>query len=183
MRTLISLLLLLVALPAAADVYRWVDADGVVHYSDKAPSPDAKPTKLPSLQSFNPQALTAGQSLSGDAAPSGGAAPGYRPVITSPGADETLRENVTQVTISVAASPPNQSDKLVYYVDGSAQGSPTTSTSMTIDNVERGTHTAAVAAVDSQGKEYARSATVTFHMKQPVVQQNRPNAPKPKKPK
>lgn len=38
------LLLMLVPLPALAqaDLYRWVDADGKVHYSDQLPPPDAR---------------------------------------------------------------------------------------------------------------------------------------------
>jgi len=170
MRKLIPLLLLLTALPAAADVYRWVDADGVVHYSDNPPSPDAKPTALPKLQSFNPQALMNGQSLSGETPAAHPESSGYRPQITSPAADETIRDNVTQITVSVAAPPPNRGDLLVYYIDGSRYGGPTAATSMTIDNVERGTHSVAVAAVDRQGHEYSRSPTVTFYMKQPIVQ-------------
>lgn len=33
----------------AEGVYKWEDANGVVHYSSKSPSPDAKPAELPRI--------------------------------------------------------------------------------------------------------------------------------------
>lgn len=41
-----ALMLLLAAASAQAQVYRWVDASGRVHYSNDAPPPGAKATKL-----------------------------------------------------------------------------------------------------------------------------------------
>lgn len=45
MRTLVLLLLLLAA-PAHAQVYRWIDARGTVHYSNTPPPPEVKATTL-----------------------------------------------------------------------------------------------------------------------------------------
>jgi hypothetical protein len=44
MKRIVPLLLLLCATPAAAQVYRWVDAKGTVHYSNAAPPKGAKAT-------------------------------------------------------------------------------------------------------------------------------------------
>jgi hypothetical protein len=44
MKRIAPLLLLLCATSAAAQVYRWVDAKGTVHYSNAAPPKDAKAT-------------------------------------------------------------------------------------------------------------------------------------------
>ena len=49
------------------------------------------------------------------------------------------------------------------------QGEPSTSTSFSFTNVDRGTHTLAVAVVDGDGKELIRSATTTFHMLRAAV--------------
>src|SRR5258705_12758765 len=38
--------ILFLALPAAADVYRWVDEKGTVHYSNEAPPKGVKATKV-----------------------------------------------------------------------------------------------------------------------------------------
>jgi arsenate reductase-like glutaredoxin family protein len=44
-RTTVFLLALLMAFPAIAEVYRWTDAQGGVHYSDSPPPPSAKKLK------------------------------------------------------------------------------------------------------------------------------------------
>jgi hypothetical protein len=46
MRALICLLLALASASAAAQVYRWVDAKGTVHYSDEKPPPETKATQV-----------------------------------------------------------------------------------------------------------------------------------------
>ena len=45
--SLVALGLLALAVPASADLYKWVDAEGKVHYSDQPPPPNAKPQKAP----------------------------------------------------------------------------------------------------------------------------------------
>jgi hypothetical protein len=42
MKRLVTLALLLVALPASAVLYKWVDKDGKVHYSDQPPPESAR---------------------------------------------------------------------------------------------------------------------------------------------
>jgi len=42
----LACLILLAALPAAAEVYRWVDEKGTVHYSNEAPPKGVKATKV-----------------------------------------------------------------------------------------------------------------------------------------
>lgn len=37
------------SIPPKSDVYRWLDKDGVVHFSTTKPSPDAKPADLPPI--------------------------------------------------------------------------------------------------------------------------------------
>ena len=58
MRTLAFTLLLLVCslAVAATTVYRWVDEDGVVHYSDQ-PHPNAEKLQVHAAQSYKPSAL------------------------------------------------------------------------------------------------------------------------------
>ena len=42
MKRVLTLALLLAALPASAVMYKWVDQDGKVHYSDQPPPDGAK---------------------------------------------------------------------------------------------------------------------------------------------
>ena len=51
-----TLLLALCSVPLAATVYRWVDDDGVVPYSDQ-PHPNAEKMQVNAAESYKPSAL------------------------------------------------------------------------------------------------------------------------------
>lgn len=170
------LLLLSTATQAADAVYRWVDKDGVVHYSAQPPNKDAKPAALPPLQTYShksgPQNLPDGAALAQSAAPTTPeAAPPPELRITGPAPDEVFRDPQGLVPVAVSVKPfmPMEGG-LVFYLDGSAQNSkPWASTSYTLVGVERGEHRVAVALVDRQGKEVTRSAAITFYAKPPSI--------------
>lgn len=157
------------ALAAAADeVYRWVDSDGVVHYSDKPLAPTDKPVALPHLQTYKPGASPGG--AAGAADQPGAGAPGPSEIsISSPAQDETIRDAEGKFTVTVAANPqPGQG--LIYYLDGSAQNhQPTPSTAFLYSGVDRGEHRVAAALVNGNGEEIARTAEVTINMKPPAA--------------
>ena len=50
MRLIIAILALSVTASATAAVYKWVQPDGSVTYSDRAPEGNTAPTELPQLQ-------------------------------------------------------------------------------------------------------------------------------------
>lgn len=184
MRNLIILLSLLISISASAQVYKWVDEKGVVHYTDQPPTQNAKPAKLPPLQTYKGGAVP--NNLDKFAKPVAGskaAASGAATIkILSPGPDETYRsDSESSVPVSVLVSPSlAEGEMLAYYLNGAVQGAPTRSASFTINNVERGSHNISVGLVSAGGQEIARSATVTVHMKQNVIQKAPP--PPPKKP-
>lgn len=171
MRLLSILLLLMFVLPVQAQVYRWVGADGVVHYTDTPPSKTAQPAKLPPLQTYKPSAPA--DTLSSQAAGDGETSPATpippAPRIVSPQPKATIRDAQHHVTIDVnVALKPDQG--LIYYLDGQAQNtSPTQLTHYQLSGVERGTHTLSVAITDSTGKPLATSPPVTIYMKPPTV--------------
>jgi len=172
MRTLILLTLACLGFAAAAaaptDVYRWVDANGVVHYSDKPQNPGDKPVSLPHLQTYAPGAAPAGFVSPAD--DSGPAKPVKLSVsISSPAPDETIRDAEGKFTVTVAATP-GPGEGLIYYLDGTAQNQqPTPSTALLYSGVERGQHTVSAALVGGNGTELARSAAVTINMMPPSV--------------
>ena len=170
-----ALLLLLCLLPglSAAEVYRWTDKDGVVHYTDKPPTRDAKPAQLPPLQTISGGmgAGAAGFGSSPAQNVQAGAAPAFGLSIISPRGEETLRDASREVTVSVALRQPlPEGGGLIYYLDGNAQNVPAIqSLSYTMGEVERGAHVLSVAAVDGAGKEIGRSPPVIVHLKPPTA--------------
>lgn len=161
MRTLFILLLILPGL-AAAEIYRWVDEDGVVHYGDRPPG-DAERVELPDLQRMDPVATQAGDA--GERAQTPPADLQVR--IERPQPEETFRDPRGLVPAAASLSrdlAPGQ--RLVFYLDGEAVGAPTRNRSLQLEGVTRGEHRLSV-AVTEEDEEISRSAPVTFFMHQP----------------
>lgn len=145
-----------------ATTYKWVDKDGVVHYSDQ-PHPGAKVVQLPGLSGFSePPAGSAAASGKSQSA----AAKVYREFeITSPKTKETLHANDGKVPVTVALAPAlKRTHKLVYALDGKTAGA-TRATSLTLTHVVRGTHTLSVKVEDAQGDTVAEAPPVTFYVR------------------
>jgi hypothetical protein len=166
MRILPLLIALLLAVPALADVYRWTDKDGVIHYTDTPPVPGAKPVELPALQTFKPDApppLLAPV----DPAAAGPVKPTI--VITAPAAEDTIRDAEGKVPVSVTATM-NSGDGIIYLLDGTPQNAkPTPSTALLLSGIERGEHHVGALLVDATGKTLATAAPVTVYLMPPTV--------------
>ncbi|MDB5969273.1 MAG: hypothetical protein JWQ90_1723 [Hydrocarboniphaga sp.] len=173
MRKLLFLPLLLIALPAQAEIYRWVDAEGHAHYGDKAPTPGAKPVQLPPLQfiSGGANATAAAALAPGKAEPPTPAIESVMLSIVSPTPDQTLRGTDRKLSVAINLQKPlPEGAGLVYLLDGNARTSkPVQDLSYTMGDVDRGTHLVAVAVVDGRGKELGRAAPVLVHIKPPGI--------------
>ncbi len=169
MRTLLCIILLLVAASAGAQVYKWVDEKGVVHYTDQPPTKNAKPANLPKLQTYKQGALPSLENIgASNEQPQATTPPVVR--IVSPAADETFRTPQPPVSVSVEVSPGlGDGQQLVYHVNGAAKTEPTLNTSYTVTGLERGSHAISVSVVNGAGLVIARSAPVSVHIKPPIA--------------
>lgn len=173
---ILFIVVLLLARPlGATDVYRSVDKDGVVHYSDQPPAPDAKPLKLPPVQVMDPVHIAPERSRR--VVP----APRFRLSLVSPAADETFRGDDRRIPVSVRLDLPLPAGHgLLYLLDGRAQNTaPTRALSFTLENAERGEHLVSVLAVDETGREVQRTPPVIVHMKPPALTPARPERAPP----
>ena len=73
MKRLLTLGLLLVALPASAALYKWVDQDGKVHYSDQPPPAEVKKADVVHAPASSPAPAPSGNATGAN--PAGGNAP------------------------------------------------------------------------------------------------------------
>lgn len=184
MRVLSVLLLGLWAITATAEVYRYVDAQGVVHYTDKPPRPDAKPAALPPLQTMGgygtPAAAGAPATAEAAAPAAAPREPRYGLKILSPVADATLRnDSAGEVAVSVAVSPRlAEGYRVQYTVDGSRVGEPG-GTQATLGPLERGSHLIGALLLDADGREVARASPVIVHLK---IENARPPSAQPARP-
>lgn len=155
----------------ADTVYRWVDAQGNVHYSDQ-PHPGAKKIKVQPAQTYAPAAaaLPAASEPPAWQAPSPPAAVKFR--LISP-ADQQTFWNVHEITVSVSVSPPPGEDaRIVYHLDDQSLG-PTAQLSATFKDVVRGAHTASASLTLPDG-ETLTAGPVTFYIHQASILTHKP---------
>jgi len=173
---LLSLLLLAPPLAFAAGVYKNVQPDGTIIYSDQK-AEGAEELKLPELQTYTAPPL--GGDKAADAASGAAVDPavsvGYKSiVISTPENDATLRDNAGNVAVTLTLQPPLEVKHSVdIRMDGRSIGKGR-GTSISLTNVDRGTHTLEAVVLDENGKEVGRSATTTFHLNRVSVSRAKP---------
>jgi hypothetical protein len=183
MRLAASIVLSLVwgmALPVT--VYKWVDANGVTHYSDQ-PHPGAQKIEVSAPQTYSAPPPPAGQpAVRADAARSG---PAYAICeLFAPTPDEVLF-NVSTVTAKLRLDPPlGAGHQVTFALDGKKLAHVTTSgNTYTVTPVYRGTHTILAEVTDAQGKPLCRTPAVTFHLRQAsMLSPQSPTRPQPPRP-
>jgi hypothetical protein len=153
----------------AQEAYRWVDEDGVVHYSDR-PREGAEAIQLPAPNVATTRRVP---QRSADAGEGGQQpeqpAPGYSSIeIVSPKSEETLWNIEGVLNVSVALQPALQAGHQVRaYFDGQMQ--PVSGTSFQLQEVWRGVHNIQVEVVDATGRLLIRSQPNRFYVQQNTV--------------
>jgi hypothetical protein len=170
MRTLAFTLFLLVCGAAlAATVYRWVDEDGVVHYSDQ-PHPNAEKMQVHAAQTYKPSAPDSPASASGGGS-TAAAAVAYRGCAIVQPQDGQQFANIDSLTVVVQTDPQlHQGDRVFVTVDGQAlNGGNPTGSQFVLSPVDRGTHTAQAQVKDSGGAVQCQTPPVTFEVHQSSI--------------
>jgi hypothetical protein len=163
MRSLLLCLLVLIALPATAQIYKYTDANGNTAYSNQPPDGvNARPVELPPLNSVERQSpsepVTPAQASSRDQPHSA-----YQVLeLTGLPTEEALRANNGTFTVSVLINPRLQgSHRLRLLLDGQSYGQPSNVPILQLVNIDRGEHNLAVQVIDGQNV-VQQSPTVTF---------------------
>ena len=159
--TLITAILLVLAAPmAAAQVYKVVDKDGKVTYTDKPPASNADaPMTLPPLNTQPGMQLPPPRE---EAQPPEAA--GYRRVaILQPPPGLTIPPGQLDLVVQVDLEPGLQPGHLVsILLDGNPVGRPAAATTVRIDNLVRGAHQIEAIILDDRGRRITASAPVEF---------------------
>ncbi|HEX3912140.1 MAG TPA: DUF4124 domain-containing protein [Steroidobacteraceae bacterium] len=150
----------------AAVIYKWVDANGVVHYSDQD-SPGAE--KIVALGALN---------VGSSGAPHPTAAPQARPQaagalkysdfqITSPQADQTFFGD-DPVGVHLNLNPVlKQGQSIAWHLNGKQLDDVADSVSFVLPKMDRGTYSLMAIITDQQTGESQSSNSVTFFVRQP----------------
>jgi hypothetical protein len=165
MRSIPLLCLLLFASLAQAAVYKWVDENGKVHYSDE-PQGNAEIVDLKDTTQNQIRLETPARQLE-VATQEKDTLPGYKIDITSPEEEATIRNNAGEFQV-IASIEPELSGQhlLVLRVDGKVAGAPQTSPIFALKGIERGQHRLLIQAITRNGKVLASSAPRTLYLHQ-----------------
>jgi uncharacterized protein DUF4124 len=165
---LFTLMSLVCTVAFSATVYRWVDENGVTHYSDQ-PHEKAEKVQVAAPQTFKappvPQRAPAQNAQNGQQQ-----SPAYQCQVVSPANDDTL-PNAYSVNTAVQVSPGLQGgDQVFLLLDGArVPNYPTQGGAFTISPIDRGQHTLQAVVRDAEGKVVCQSANVSFTVLQASV--------------
>ncbi|WP_081869670.1 DUF4124 domain-containing protein [Endozoicomonas numazuensis] len=173
-RIIFSLLLVLPLSGQSSEIYKTVDNNGNVTFTDSpGANKKAEPVELPPITSI-PSSPTSSQPAvkqlddqKGDIYPTF--------TITEPANDSTVRDN-GNFTVNVSLKPRlTVGHTLSLSVDGVQQGKPQRNTQFKLQNIDRGTHQLSVAILNRNGKTL-KTTRSTVHVQRTVV---RPPTPAP----
>ena len=151
-----------------ATVYKWVDAHGVIHYSDR-PHPNATKLSIKGAQTYAPAPplpadLNAAPPTPADTQP----AHAYSSCRIAQPRDQQMLMNTYHTTAIVRTDPPLfAGNRVQLYLDGRRM--PGSGPAFTFP-VNRGQHSLSAVVVNSFGQIVCETSTVTFYVHQPSIQ-------------
>ena len=154
MRLIVALLALSVAANAAAAVYKWVQPDGSVVYSDRAPEGITAPAELPELQEIKmpPPPAPSTENTSNDQSVQTPAVDYTKLQITEPADNSSFHDTAGQVTIKLDLQPALQEGDVVSIVMDGKEVGQGKSSAVSLSNVDRGSHTLRAMVKNTNGK-------------------------------
>jgi hypothetical protein len=174
---------LLSPLAASQEIYRWVDKNGVVHYSDQ-PGPGAERVTITGSYARQPEESEAPALYRSEPAEER-AGPAYQSIaVTRPAMDEAFFGSDADVAVEIALGGELQpGHEVALFFDGRRVGSD--GLTATLSGVGRGTHFLRAAVLDASGTPLITSPQIIFHVRQastanpPVGPNLRPPPPRP----
>jgi hypothetical protein len=157
---------------AQAEIYKHINKDGTVEYTD-TPSIDAKPVILPKLTIWHldkplPTPTTTTPNTTSHK-PSHKMADYQSLVFVSPQDNSAFYATNGELAVSVKTSPSLQNgDRIEFLVDGQSVLT-TSSTHGTLKNLDRGTHQFSAKIIDKSGKALFSGNTITVTIHKPSI--------------
>jgi hypothetical protein len=149
----------------ATTLYRWVDAQGVVHYSD-SPQPGAQKVQVQDAQTYKALPAPKINSSSSAGSSSDAAAHSYQCSIGSPTADQSFF-NPESVVITISIAPRlGGGDRIQVTLDGNALPD-SGAGDWVVQTPDRGAHTINATVQSPDGKTMCTAEPVTFNVERP----------------
>lgn len=160
----VVLILCLLALPASAEVFTYIDAQGNRVYTDQ-PRGNAKRVPIASSNRMSATpTIAAPISKTRNATPQ----PPFhydmlRVLVPEP--DATIRSSAGELIVSITSEPGLQEGhRYRLLLDGQPTGEPGLSPVFPLSNIDRGSHNLSAEILDADGRTVERTANQPFHM-------------------
>lgn len=163
----LPLMLLLFAGCLQAAVYKQVNENGEVVYSDK-PAAGAEKMDLPQLPTYTPPPVPLVRPA--DAPVESEVYKGLE--IVKPADNSTIRNNLGIIEVQLRIEPAlkvREKHRLQFYLDNQRYGPLVDKTAIMMSNIERGEHTLSASVFDADGNAVIASTPVTIHVKRESV--------------
>lgn len=177
---LIAFSLAVMAGPLLAQVYKTVDKDGNVTYTDQPPPDGSKPIKLAPISVIEapiyekaPEAAKEG--AEGEEIPLRDLRKMYRDfAIISPQSEESVWHPDGPIAVAWRVGKALQEGmQVTIYVDGKRQAT-TTDQIIPVAGLDRGEHTVTAELKDAKNRKIATAESITFFIQRPNIYTNRP---------
>jgi hypothetical protein len=172
-RWALALCLSLVAWPAMAQIYTYIDAQGNRVFTDQPRPGNAKKVQLPSgnRMPMPPAAATSAPTSEAQSKPLFH----YEMLrLLIPEPDTTIRSTAGELIVTVTSEPGlKKGHRYRLLLDGRPTGEPGPSPVFALSNIDRGTHQLAVEILDEQDRTLERTANQPFHMQRISLAQKR----------
>lgn len=155
----------LIALPASAEVFTYVDAQGNRVFTDQPGSGNAKrvPLATSNRMSANPTKTPPSLAEQKTAAKPLFHYDMLRVLVPEP--DATIRSSAGELIVSITSEPGLQrGHRYRLLLDGQPTAEPGPSPVFALSNIDRGSHNLSVEILDEQGRTVERTANQPFHM-------------------
>jgi hypothetical protein len=161
----------LLAQQGAGKVYKSVDENGRVIFTDIQPSD--KPAELIKVQPTNTTPKIADDAKSSSVDDEVVSTVGYtRFTITSPANNQTMEYDVSSVDVTLALEPALQEEHRVQFIlDGKPYDEPGTTLSTRFGNLTRGSHSVQALVLNAKGKRIKSTRVVAFTIQLHTEQQ------------
>ena len=170
MRLTLMILLIAVSLISHATVYKWIDKDGIVHYSDEPVNNSEVVQFKSNTQNLVTPLPSQTMSITNDNQEEITPSTQYTIGIRTPREEETIRDNNGDITIMANISPDLRSgDVLVILMDDRVMGTAQTTPIFHLKNIPRGEHVFVVKVVAQNGKQLASSLPRKIYLHRAIV--------------
>lgn len=177
MRRWLIFICMSLATAAGAATYKWTDASGQVHYSDR-PMPGAVEIDLRPIQGYTaPPRAVQPMAAAQPAAPETATEAYTRIEVLSPEQQETLWNIEGTLPVQVVLEPALQAGhRFGVYLDGQLIDLNSTNPQLSVPEVYRGVHSLQAVVLDARGTPVVRSLAVVFQVMQTsILNPNNPN--------